>query len=206
MLKRYNSKTRDHKVQNYRRSTGPQNIKPFRFLNFWTKHETFKALIQENWNAEYCGNPFIVFQHKLKKKIQVLQKGKVYIKCKQNSAKISTFGGKTVETQEHKVFHAYVNGRRKKLRLTDIQCRRGQTDIKEIADEAISFFQKQLTEQHMSEDFNLLKHITNLIDEEKHIKLTELTTKDEIKMAVFELSGESCSGPDGFTGKLYQTG
>uniref|UniRef100_A0A0V0H262 Putative ovule protein n=1 Tax=Solanum chacoense TaxID=4108 RepID=A0A0V0H262_SOLCH len=110
MLKRYNSKTRDHKVQNYRRSTGPQStelqkeiicyqklpylfpilrsfpsrvriftnsrkdIKPFRFLNFWTKHETFKDLIQENWNAEFCGNPFIVFQHKLKKVKRALVK------------------------------------------------------------------------------------------------------------------------------------
>lgn len=100
-----------------------------------------------------------------------------------------------------------MNGRRKKLKTHRYsKCTRGRTDIKEIADELLVSFRNNLLKEHMSEDFNLLKHIPTLIDEEKNIKLTELTTKDDIKLSFFELSGESCSGSDGFAGKLYQTG
>ncbi|XP_019241772.1 PREDICTED: uncharacterized protein LOC109221779 [Nicotiana attenuata] len=41
--------------------------KAFRFLNFWAKHTTFKEVIRENWCADFAGNPFIMFNHKLKK-------------------------------------------------------------------------------------------------------------------------------------------
>nr|XP_016462863.1 PREDICTED: uncharacterized protein LOC107785951 [Nicotiana tabacum] len=41
--------------------------KPFKFLNFWAKHETFQKMVKENWVAEDMGNPFILFHNKLKK-------------------------------------------------------------------------------------------------------------------------------------------
>nr|XP_016475204.1 PREDICTED: uncharacterized protein LOC107796895 [Nicotiana tabacum] len=45
----------------------PPIKKSFRFLNFWTKHETFKDLVKENWNADFSANPFCIFNFKLKK-------------------------------------------------------------------------------------------------------------------------------------------
>uniref|UniRef100_A0A1U7W1W5 Uncharacterized protein LOC104224152 n=1 Tax=Nicotiana sylvestris TaxID=4096 RepID=A0A1U7W1W5_NICSY len=45
--------------------------KSFRFLNFWTKHDTFKAVVKENWNANFAVNPFILFNHKLKKLVDI---------------------------------------------------------------------------------------------------------------------------------------
>ncbi|XP_060211976.1 uncharacterized protein LOC132639554 [Lycium barbarum] len=42
-------------------------VKSFKFLNFWTKHHTFMEVVRENWTADFCGNPFNVFHHKLKK-------------------------------------------------------------------------------------------------------------------------------------------
>jgi len=43
-------------------------IKPFRFLNFWTKHENFKKLIADVWQeGEITGNPFTVVHSKMKK-------------------------------------------------------------------------------------------------------------------------------------------
>ncbi|KAG5599048.1 hypothetical protein H5410_030418 [Solanum commersonii] len=42
-------------------------IKPFRFLNFWTKHHQFKEIISQNWNVDFVDNLFTIFQAKLKK-------------------------------------------------------------------------------------------------------------------------------------------
>ncbi|XP_070013002.1 uncharacterized protein [Nicotiana sylvestris] len=41
--------------------------KPFKFLNFWTKHESFLKTVKENWEADSIVNTFIIFQSKLKK-------------------------------------------------------------------------------------------------------------------------------------------
>ncbi|XP_075079855.1 uncharacterized protein LOC142165134 [Nicotiana tabacum] len=41
--------------------------KLFKFLNFWAKHETFLDVVKENWVTDGMGNPFILFQNKLKK-------------------------------------------------------------------------------------------------------------------------------------------
>ncbi|XP_070042662.1 uncharacterized protein [Nicotiana tomentosiformis] len=41
--------------------------KSFKFLNFWTKHDSFLKVVKENWHFDCMGNPFIVFQNKMKK-------------------------------------------------------------------------------------------------------------------------------------------
>ncbi|XP_070015054.1 uncharacterized protein [Nicotiana sylvestris] len=41
--------------------------KSFRFLNFWVQHASFKDLVKENWKADFAANPFVTFNHKLKK-------------------------------------------------------------------------------------------------------------------------------------------
>ncbi|XP_016445459.1 uncharacterized protein LOC107770638 [Nicotiana tabacum] len=41
--------------------------KPFKFLNFWVEHATFKDVVKENWTADFSANPYILFNHKLKK-------------------------------------------------------------------------------------------------------------------------------------------
>ncbi|XP_019248338.1 PREDICTED: uncharacterized protein LOC109227594 [Nicotiana attenuata] len=45
----------------------PPIKKSFKFLNFWTKNDTFKDVVKENWNADFSANPFVLFNHKLKK-------------------------------------------------------------------------------------------------------------------------------------------
>lgn len=44
-----------------------QLVKPFKFMNFWTQHESFKDVVMHNWVADFVGNPFIMFKQKLKK-------------------------------------------------------------------------------------------------------------------------------------------
>ncbi|XP_019242028.1 PREDICTED: uncharacterized protein LOC109222078, partial [Nicotiana attenuata] len=42
-------------------------VKPFRFLNFWTKHATFMDVVRQNWEADFIGDPFWMFKQKLKR-------------------------------------------------------------------------------------------------------------------------------------------
>ncbi|XP_075095116.1 uncharacterized protein LOC142173428 [Nicotiana tabacum] len=49
-------------------------VKPFRFLNFWIKHATFKEVVKQNWEADFIGDPFLMFKHKLKKVNEALPK------------------------------------------------------------------------------------------------------------------------------------
>ncbi|XP_070036716.1 uncharacterized protein [Nicotiana tomentosiformis] len=41
--------------------------KSFIFLSFWIKHESLKSVVRENWQEDFYPNPFILFNHKLKK-------------------------------------------------------------------------------------------------------------------------------------------
>lgn len=45
----------------------PPVKKPFRFLNFWVEHASFKEVVKHNWNADFSANPYVLFNHKLKK-------------------------------------------------------------------------------------------------------------------------------------------
>lgn len=48
--------------------------KPFRFLNFWTNHEKFHEVVEENWKIEIQGSPFHIVQQKMKIIKKVLTK------------------------------------------------------------------------------------------------------------------------------------
>ncbi|XP_075099236.1 uncharacterized protein LOC142176074 [Nicotiana tabacum] len=43
------------------------NQESFKFLNFWTKNETFRSTVAENWKTDSLANPFTLFNSKLKK-------------------------------------------------------------------------------------------------------------------------------------------
>ncbi|XP_075076865.1 uncharacterized protein LOC142163474 [Nicotiana tabacum] len=42
-------------------------VKPFKFLNFWINHETFKDVVRQNWVANFISDPFWMFKQKLKR-------------------------------------------------------------------------------------------------------------------------------------------
>ncbi|XP_055831093.1 uncharacterized protein LOC129900189 [Solanum dulcamara] len=54
-------------------------IRPFRFLNFWTKHHQFKEVVQANWKTDIMGNPFMIFHAKLKNVKKALIKWSRYM-------------------------------------------------------------------------------------------------------------------------------
>lgn len=65
-----------------------------------------------------------------------------------------------------KFFHAYVNERRKRLRLTKIQIfRRRLEEKEEVMNETIKFFQQQFTEK--TENFDILDNISKMVNADK---------------------------------------
>lgn len=42
-------------------------VKPFKFLNFWTKHPEFKKIIKDNWTVDFKGCPFTKVKAKMKR-------------------------------------------------------------------------------------------------------------------------------------------
>ncbi|XP_059277512.1 uncharacterized protein LOC132031533 [Lycium ferocissimum] len=106
-----------------------------------------------------------------------------------------------------KFFHAYVKGRRKKLRVDNIQDADGNwlTNQEEISQEAVRCYQKQFEEDRIPSKFGLLKHIPTLVTEDQNHTMEMLPNEEEVKEAVFALNGESACGPDGFTGLFFQS-
>ncbi|XP_059284863.1 uncharacterized protein LOC132038161 [Lycium ferocissimum] len=49
-------------------------VKPFRFLNFWAKHESFKETVRQNWRTPFAVSPFLAFKQKLKNLKEVLSR------------------------------------------------------------------------------------------------------------------------------------
>ncbi|KAH0699011.1 hypothetical protein KY284_013226 [Solanum tuberosum] len=49
------------------KSSREEVIKPFRFLNFWIKERSFMDLVKDNWKANFEGDPFSLFHHKLRR-------------------------------------------------------------------------------------------------------------------------------------------
>lgn len=41
--------------------------RPFKFLNFWTSHETFNEIVKLNWDINFSANPFLDYKRTIKK-------------------------------------------------------------------------------------------------------------------------------------------
>ncbi|KAH0704872.1 hypothetical protein KY289_009948 [Solanum tuberosum] len=41
-------------------------VRPFKFLNFWLKEESFMEVVKKHWEADFEGDPFSLYHYKLK--------------------------------------------------------------------------------------------------------------------------------------------
>ncbi|XP_060182970.1 uncharacterized protein LOC132612915 [Lycium barbarum] len=101
-----------------------------------------------------------------------------------------------------------VNGRRKRLQVKRMkkQDRSWIEGEHDLAEEATQFYHHQFTQEDISSDFSLLQHVPNMVTQEKNQILTSMPTLEDVKNAVFDLSGDSSGRPDGMIGAFYQSG
>ncbi|XP_060216516.1 uncharacterized protein LOC132643998 [Lycium barbarum] len=89
-------------------------------------------------------------------------------------------------------FHNMVNGRRKRLQVKRMkkQDRSWIEGENALAEEATQFYHHQFTQEDISSGENQI--------------LMSMPTLEDVKNAVFDLSGDSSGGPDGMLGVFYQ--
>nr|XP_016450038.1 PREDICTED: uncharacterized protein LOC107774897 [Nicotiana tabacum] len=222
--------------------------KPFKFLNFWTKHTSFKEVVRPNWQADVTGDPFWMFKQKLKRVKIALSKwsrvtyGDIFkqLALREDVVKIKKMLFEEEPTVENRIvlqkaqselkrylsideqywkqkasmfwfaegdrntrfFNNHVNGKRQKLQLKRIQNHDGNwiESQERMANVAVEFFQKQFTQEADHTRSELLNNVPSMVSCDQNIELCRIPTIEEVKAAVFALSDESSSGPDGFTG------
>ncbi|XP_075103594.1 uncharacterized protein LOC142178164 [Nicotiana tabacum] len=227
-------------------------VKPFRFLNFWTKHATFMDVVRQNWEADFIGDPFLMFKQNIKRVKAALSKwsretfGDIFkqLAILEDIVRVKEMLFEEEPTTENRIvlqkaqselkkylsieeqywkqkagmtwfaegdrntsfFHNHVNGKRKKLQLR-IKSGSGVwiEDQEQLATTAVDFYQKQFTNEGDASEFSLLNNVPSMVTMDQNLVLSRLPTIEEVRAAIFELSGESASGPDGFTGLFYQT-
>ncbi|XP_049368194.1 uncharacterized protein LOC125833087 [Solanum verrucosum] len=178
--------------------------RPFKFLNFWTKHVNFKKIVEENWRNQVEGSPFTIFHTRMRQLKTVLTQwsketfGNIFqkiatmkdvIKGKEvqlevapieaNKAELSKANAKlkrylkmeenfwrqkagmrwfTDGDRNTKFFHAYVKGRRRKLKIREIKTIQGDTinSPQNIGEEVVNVFRDQFKETQETVDFSML--------------------------------------------------
>lgn len=105
-----------------------------------------------------------------------------------------------------KLFHAHVNGKRKRLQLKRIQNKDGDSieDIPGMAKEAVNFFQTRFHEDKVPTEFGIINHVPHMVNTDQNQMLTSIPTVEEIKKVVFGLNADSAGGPDGFNGHFFR--
>ncbi|XP_060182241.1 uncharacterized protein LOC132611899 [Lycium barbarum] len=97
-------------------------------------------------------------------------------------------------------YHNYVTGKTKKLHMARINDgdRHWLDNMENIKKESVRFYQNQFSQEGESNNFEILKHVPSMISYEKNMSLYAYPSKEEVKQAVFALSGDSVGGPEGY--------
>ncbi|VFQ59392.1 unnamed protein product [Cuscuta campestris] len=106
-----------------------------------------------------------------------------------------------------KVFHAFANGKRRKLAINHIisDTGVGLSIQSEICLEAASHFSKQFQALSPSNPIHPLSQIPSIITDSDNLQLSRIPSLEEVQQAVWELDSGSASGPDGFNGVFFRT-
>ncbi|XP_060170788.1 uncharacterized protein LOC132601740 [Lycium barbarum] len=104
-------------------------------------------------------------------------------------------------------FHGIIKGRRKRLNIQKI---RDEDDnlfegTAAIAEAAVDFFQKLFSPESTTDEPTSLNVIQSVVSDEDNRFLIAIPSREEIKEIVFQLDPDSAPGPDGLSGKFYQS-
>ncbi|XP_059306395.1 uncharacterized protein LOC132057811 [Lycium ferocissimum] len=180
------------------------------FINFKSKMKKLKGVLSK-WSREVFGDIFkqlIIREEIVRLKEELFEENpsqvnrwfcrKLRLRLKDICIMKKSIGDKNQAW--------IVKGRRRKLQIKRIQNSDGSwiEDDDQMVDEAVHFYSQQFSPEELIGDENLFSHIRVLIDQNRNDLLCQMPSVDEVKKAVFNLSGSSASGPDGFPGIFYQ--
>ncbi|XP_059302254.1 uncharacterized protein LOC132054225 [Lycium ferocissimum] len=188
------------------------------FSHMEVEHESFFDTVEQNCPTWMHEDPFISFKLKLKHMKRVLSpwsrstygdifkqliiRVEIYLHYDEEYWRQKSGIDWFVEGDRYtKVFHNLVKGRRKRLQIQRIHDLDGNwlDNEEEMANEAVKFYHKQFIQEdmgHTNED--ILQHILCMLDQESNEMLCKVPLSEEVKAAVFNLSGSSASRPDAF--------
>ncbi|XP_075084877.1 uncharacterized protein LOC142168116 [Nicotiana tabacum] len=195
-----------------------QFVKPFKFLNFWIKHDTFLDVVRQNWLADFMGDHFLIFKLKLKRVKTALSHwcmltyGDIFKKLaiREDIVRVKEILFEEDPTIENRIVLQKAQAELKKYLSFEEQFWKQKEDDAWLESQelmslaAVEFFRRQFTQESNPTNFDILNNIPAMVTMERNMKLCRFPSFEEVKHAVFTLSGDSASGPDGFTGLFYQ--
>nr|XP_027124765.1 uncharacterized protein LOC113741433 [Coffea arabica] len=107
-----------------------------------------------------------------------------------------------------KFFHAQVKQRRARSCIHRVKDGDGvwTEEAGRIEDLAVAFFEGVLSQPDRGQvDPSQLSVIPSIITAQDNVSLQQFPTEEEIRSVVFQMDGESSSGPDGFKGSFFTT-
>ncbi|XP_015165284.1 uncharacterized protein [Solanum tuberosum] len=146
-------------------------VKPFRFLNFWTKHH--QGADRSKLEGGLRGEAQLVI-HPLESNRSSLKKAEAELKkywhieeeyWKQKSGMRWFKDG----DRNNKFFHNFVKARRERLRIHDMQKTQDGdtiTSTKEIGAATVAYFEEQFREDSCNEDYGLLQECWDILKED----------------------------------------
>ncbi|XP_042012198.1 uncharacterized protein LOC121760625 [Salvia splendens] len=168
----------------------------FRFQNMWVRHEGFADLVQTDWMAPTEAGGLLNLKIKLTRVKKTLKRWnkEVALRWLEEGDKNTRF------------YQSWVKQKKIRLRIHKINVNgRELTDDREIRDSAVDFFQNLLAPNYpelAEPDLDLLHQLPF---SEQLEDLPKPPDADEVKRAIFDISGNSAPGPDGFSATFFQT-
>ncbi|XP_075095163.1 uncharacterized protein LOC142173465 [Nicotiana tabacum] len=160
-------------------------VKPFRFLNFWTKHATFMDVSRETFGDIF--KQFAILEDIVRVKEMLFEEE-------------PTTENRIVLQKAQSELKKYLSIEEKYWKQ-----KAGMTWFAEGDRNTMDFYKKQFTNEGDAFEFSLLNNVPSMVTMDQNLELRRFPTIEEVRTTIFELSGESASGPDGLTGLFYQT-
>ncbi|XP_075103681.1 uncharacterized protein LOC142178249 [Nicotiana tabacum] len=181
-------------------------------------------VVRKNWEVDFIRDQFLMFKQNIKRVKAALSKwnretfGDILkqLAILEDIVRVKEMLFEEEPTTENRIvlqkaqseLKKYFNiEEQKKLQLKRIKSGSGVwiEDQEQLATAAVDFYQKQFTNEGDASEFPLLNNVPSMVNMDQNLELRRLQTIEEVRAAVFEISGESASGPDRFTGLFYQT-
>ncbi|XP_019252907.1 PREDICTED: uncharacterized protein LOC109231725 [Nicotiana attenuata] len=196
--------------------------KAFKFLNFWTKHDSFIDVVRENWKTDFMGDPFFMFNQKLKRLKKALTAwsratyGDIFKKIASLEEVVLAH---EAEFEKNPTFQNRVRLQKVQAELIrylaleeEFWKQKAGMNWFQDGDRNTKFFhaqvngrRKRLQLRRVQNNAGIWLENTADMADEANAELVKLPTREEIKYVVFGLNGESAGGPDGFSRFFFQT-